>query len=68
MQRQLQRSQYQMQYSRPVQAALSVVFLFCLIGELFRFVQILFCCMYGVIYVATNVPLFILYLYFQQAL
>ncbi|XP_011028949.1 PREDICTED: uncharacterized protein LOC105128816 isoform X1 [Populus euphratica] len=30
MQRQLQRSQYQMQYSRPVQAALSVVFLFCL--------------------------------------
>ncbi|CAK7347459.1 unnamed protein product [Dovyalis caffra] len=33
MQRQLQRSQYQMQYSRSVQAALSVVFLFCLIDE-----------------------------------
>lgn len=33
IQRQVQRSQYQMQYSRPVQVALSTILLLCLIGE-----------------------------------
>ncbi|KAJ4828645.1 hypothetical protein Tsubulata_036134 [Turnera subulata] len=33
IQRQLQRSQYQVQYSRPVQAVFSIVLILCLIGE-----------------------------------
>ncbi|GFP92723.1 hypothetical protein PHJA_001416500 [Phtheirospermum japonicum] len=34
IQRQLQRSQYHMQYSRPVQVVFSVILLLCLLGEL----------------------------------
>ncbi|GER57621.1 syntaxin/t-SNARE family protein [Striga asiatica] len=35
--RQLQRSQYHIQYSRPVQVIFSVIFLLCLLGELAKF-------------------------------
>lgn len=34
IQRQLQRSQYHMQYSRPVQVVFSIILLLCLLGEL----------------------------------
>ncbi|XP_071724010.1 uncharacterized protein [Rutidosis leptorrhynchoides] len=42
IQRQLQRSQYQMQYSRPAQLAFSTILLLCLIGELAPLLVILF--------------------------